>query len=194
MRSGAWKPRRFPLDCVLDRAAKRSAAMPVYERSMRGVAANEVGATGELVAIDYLRSYGVAVRDEPDIKGDLWVAGQRVEVKTKERTVPPKGHHACSAPDYNHEVQVPDWWLFVSLLSDGTKGVGRFRRAWICGALPDARLRSDGVLWRPGDVDTNGWSPTIPVWNVLVETLVDPAEVWTPPHTRWCPPSQRRPA
>jgi hypothetical protein len=180
-----WKPRRVPLDNVLPVALHRAEAMPVYRRSMRGPAANEVGATGELVAMEYLRSSGVKFRDDPDVDGDLWVAGQRVEVKTKERTVVPKPHHACSAPAYNHDVQVPDWWLFVSLLSDGSKGVGRFRRAWVCGALPDVRLRAEGVLWRPGDVDGNGWSPTIPVWNVPVGSLVDPSMMWVSPHPRW---------
>jgi hypothetical protein len=150
---------------------------------MRGVKANEVGATGELVAMTYLRGLGMECRDDPGIEGDLWVEGKRVEVKTKERTVPPKAHHACSAPAYNHEVQVPDWWLFVSLLSDGTEGVGRFRLAWVCGALPDELLRSQGVLWEPGQVDDNGWSPTIPVWNVPISLLMDPSGLWEAPVT-----------
>jgi hypothetical protein len=176
--SDGWKPQRVLLGQVLPVAERRAAAMPIYDRSMRGVAGNEVGATGEVVAMEYLTSCGVDVKDDPTINGDLWVAGQRVEVKTKERRVSPTMGHACSAPAYNHEVQVPDWWLFVSLLSDGTLGVGRFRRAWVCGVIPDERLRTEGVLWKPGDVDSNGWTPTIPVWNIPVSSLCDPAKMW----------------
>jgi hypothetical protein len=178
--SGVWRPKRVPLDRVLPVAERRAAEMPIYDRSMRKGAANEVGATGEVVAMEYLLSCGVDVVDDPTINGDLWVAGQRVEVKTKERTVSPNGEHACSAPAYNHDVQVPDWWLFVSLLArPNVQGVKRFGMAWVCGVVSDAQLRAEGVLWKPGDVDTNGWTPTIPVWNIPVSMLCDPAEIWT---------------
>ena len=174
-----WAPRQVGLGNVLGAAADRAAAMPIYKRSMRGAAANEVGAVGEMVAMKYLRLCGVDVEDDPEIDGDLWVAGRRVEVKTKERTVAPAQHHDCSAPDYNHDVQTPDWWLFVSLEANkGVPGVRRFWRAWICGAITDVRMRELGKLWVPGEYDSNGWTATIPVWNVPVSSLVDPAEMW----------------
>lgn len=179
-----WKPVLVSLDDVFAEAAERAAAMPIYNRSMRGVAANEVGATGEIVAMRYLRACGFEVVDSGTYEKDLLVDGLRVEVKTKERSVAPRMNYDCSAPAYNRDKQIPDWWLFVSLTNGGRgRGVERFRDAWVCGAILDADLRAKGRLLGVDDVDkSNGWKPTIPVWNVHISDLDDPTEVCSPAH------------
>jgi hypothetical protein len=145
---------------------------------MRGSAGNEVGAMGELVAMRYLDLIGVRYLDEREVNHDLRVGHVTVDVKTKERSVTPKPDYDCTAPDYNKEAQLPDWYLFVSLLSDKSKGTQRFRRGWVLGSMLRVEFREQATLWEPGMRDTsNNWDPTIACWNVPVSALKPPKTV-----------------
>jgi hypothetical protein len=159
-------------------AQERADATPELRRSMRGRSGNEVGAMGELVAMRYLDLIGVAYRDEGQVNHDLWTAHGTVDVKAKERTVQPQPHYDCTVPDYNAEVQLPDWYLFVSLLSDKSKGTGRFRRGWVLGSMRRAEFHERATMWEPGAADgSNGWEATIKCWNVPVRELRQPKAV-----------------
>jgi hypothetical protein len=168
-------PLEIPVEGLLDQAAARAASWPTYRRSMREQAANEVGALGEIVALTYLGHLPVEVVDAGEIGHDLVVDGKTVDVKTKERTVPPKLHYECSVPDYLDGVQVPDLYMFVSLLSVGRGGMERFRRAWVLGTLPHAEFHAMASHWTPDMLDgRNGWRATIPVRNVPISALRGP--------------------
>lgn len=127
---------------------------------------------GELVAIRYLTAAGFEVHDDPTYNHDLIVAGRTVDVKTKERTVAPQPHYDCTVPDYNREFQQPEVYLFVSLLTDGTDGCGRFVRSWVLGSIAAVKFDQIAERWTPQQTDlTNGWRPTIACRNVKVSEL-----------------------
>ena len=161
-----------PLDGLHGAAQSRADATPELRRSMRGAAGNEVGAMGELVAMRYLDAQGVMYLDEGKVNHDLRTRHGTMDVKTKERTVVPQPHYDCTVPDYVGDAQKPDWYLFVSLLSDGSRGVRRFKRGWVLGTIRREDFYANASEWKPGVRDvSNGWEATIRCWNVPVSVL-----------------------
>jgi hypothetical protein len=168
----------IPLHGLHGPAQERADATPELRRSMRGRLGNEVGAMGELVAMRYFDMIGVKYRDEGQINHDLWTAHGTVDVKSKERTVRPQKHYDCTVPDYNTEVQLPDWYLFVSLLSEKkSRGTSRFKQGWVLGSMGRQQFHDCATLWEPGTHDaSNDWEATIPCWNVPVSQLRPPRQ------------------
>jgi len=159
-------------------AQDRADATPELRRSMRGAEGNEVGAMGELVAMRYLDMAGVLYLDEGKVNHDLRTAHGTMDVKTKERSVSPQPNYDCTVPDYVGDAQKPDWYLFVSLLSDGSRGCVRFKKGWVLGTIRRELFYEAATEWRPENVDvSNGWKPTIRCWNVPVSSLRPPKQV-----------------
>ena len=169
---------RWEIDHLRDAAVARAAATPVLRRTMRGQPANEVGALGELIAIDYLTRIGVDVEDAPTTTYDLITPFGTIDVKTKERRVAPRHDYSCTVADYSLDHQRPAWYLFVSLESTGGTGIGRFTCGWVLGTIDRVRFEVIAQEWTPDDRDgTNGWVPTITCHNVLVSDLRPPREL-----------------
>lgn len=167
-----------PVAHLLDEAEFRASQLPVYEMSIRGDAANQVGCLGELVGMEHLRRCGVEFEEvfvrEYDV---LFNNRHTLEFKTKERTVVPQPHYDCSAPFYNHELQRPDYYLFISLLSTNSRSsdISRFTKAYILGSIDRETFDRKALLWTKDQIDTsNGWKPTKDVYNVLVSDLQPP--------------------
>jgi len=159
-------------------AQDRADATPELRRSMRGAEGNEVGAMGELVAMRYLDMVGVMYLDEGKVNHDLRTVHGTMDVKTKERTVEPRANYDCTVPDYAGDAQKPEWYLFVSLLSDKSAGVNRFKRGWVLGTIRREAFYEVASEWKPENVDvSNGWKPTIKCWNVPVSALRAPRPV-----------------
>jgi hypothetical protein len=164
-----------PLHGLHRLAQERADATPELARSMRGAQGNEVGAMGELVAMRYLDNQNVLYLDEGKVSHDLLTGHGTMDVKTKERTVVPQPHYDCTVPDYVGDAQKPDWYLFVSLMSDGSAGCGRFKRGWVLGTIRREKFYEVAVEWVPGVKDvSNGWEATIRCWNVPVSALRAP--------------------
>jgi len=145
----------------------------VYNRSMRGKEANLVGAYGEVLVFDHLKSIGLEPKFAHKTTHDIEVSGYTVDVKTKERTVQPKPYYGCTVPAYNHSHQKPDYFIFVSLLSEKSKAKYRFSRGWILGKISYDGLESNSKRWSAGDVDPdNGWVVTIDCYNIPAKSLV----------------------
>jgi len=172
--AGSFRVIAWPIAHLIADGQARADAMPEYRRSMRGTAANEVGALGELVAMDYLRALGVDVQDTSTVDCDLTTPFGTIDVKTKERTVRPQPHYDCTVPDYVRDHQKPDWYLFVSLVGKPGEGVARFTEAWVLGTISASVFDAQAVRWDPGTTDGNGWQATVPCWNVRVSQLRAP--------------------
>jgi hypothetical protein len=164
-----------PLDGLHVVAQARANAVPELRRSMRGAAGNEVGAMGELVAMRYLEQASVLFRDEPDYDHDIWTPHGTIDVKTKERTVSPLPHYDCTVAGYSEDVQKPDWFLFVSLLSDKSRGCHRFKRGWVLGSIRHDEFWQQSRKVEQGEVDdSNGWAATISCRNLPISELRPP--------------------
>jgi len=174
--------REVTLERYLDAAQARAEAVGELTRSMRGAQANQVGALGELIGMDYLRSCGVEIEEVFNTRYDVRVKingdWKTLEFKTKERTVVPQPHYDCTVPAYNHDHQRPDFFLFISLLSSGKSDqITRFGRAFILGSITWERFQDCATPWSPNQTDlSNGWTPTIECYNVPISHLAPPLE------------------
>jgi hypothetical protein len=166
----------------LDVAQARSEILGELDRSMRGTQANQVGALGELIGMDYLRSCGVEIEEVFSTSYDVRVKidgdWKTLEFKTKERTVVPQPFYDCTVPAYNHDHQRPDFFLFISLVSSGKSDqIRRFSRAFILGSITLERFEELATPWSPSQTDqSNGWTPTIDCYNVPISHLAPPLE------------------
>ena len=150
----------------------------IYKRSMRGQEGTNIGTIGELVLKEYLGNNGLNIVDNRKsgdaTRYDLLVQGEKIEVKTKDRTVIPKPFYDCSVPLYNHEHQKPDWFFFLSLFRKGHL----YLSAYILGGVTYSDMEKDGVVMNKGDVDfSNGWVCNESCVNISIEKLTPPEVV-----------------
>lgn len=157
-----------------DRAQERASKMPIYPGSHRGMAANQVGALGEVVFEHFLFRHEIPFIQRYATTEDLAVLGDTLEVKTKDRTVRPRGDHDCTVPLYNHDHQRPTKFVFVSLLrtrGDNRMQMDRFLKAYLLGWCSLEKMDS-GREWGAGDVDeSNGTKFWTACKNIYVRDL-----------------------
>lgn len=150
--------------------------------SVRGLAGSQVGKLGELAAYEYMRECGVHFEEVDCTEYDsiFYHLGNKytLEIKTKERGVEPREDYECSAFAYNQDHQKPDFYLFVSLLSDKTKGkedINRFTAAYILGTMSGVEFDLHARDLDTGYIDpTNNWSPSKDTRNVYIRDLSAP--------------------
>jgi len=93
------------------------------------------------------------------------------EVKSKLRTVPPKGDYDCSVTNANTK-QKCDFYVFVSVLKDFTK-------AWVLGYRTPKEYFEDAIFLNKGDLDpSNGYICKATCWNLKVRDLKDIKELY----------------
>ena len=167
----------YDLDPETLSEADRLSTVRAYSGSHRGLQARQVGTVGELITTRLMADAGVAFANDYRTSHDLRLAnGDRVEIKTKERSVALRPSHDCSAPAYNHEHQRVEWYVFASALRrDGTKAdpaIGRLWRVEVAGVISGARFRRTATLWRKGETDpANGTTFWTDCLNVKVADL-----------------------
>lgn len=167
---------------LLREAVERARVQPVYENSHRKGDANIVGCIGEVVFEKLLSHFGIEFEDCRDgTEHDYRIGDITVDVKTKDRTVPPRSWFENSVPLYNHEHQRPHFYYFVSLLRDqgiGHANPGRYTRAYLLGGIDLETLDREGTTWETGQTDpSNGttfWTACI---NVSMAQLISNREV-----------------
>jgi hypothetical protein len=162
------------LENYLEAAQARAEEVGTLDRSMRGLQANQVGALGELIGLDYLRGLGFEVEEIFSTKFDVRVKVEgewkTLEFKTKERTVIPQPSYDCTVPAYNHSFQRPDYFLFISLLSSGkSEKITRFSKGFILGSISLERFEEIATAWDPSKT-------TINCYNVRIGELDPPKE------------------
>lgn len=97
---------------------------------------------------------------------DILYDGWKVDVKTKRRTVDPKGYYEASIPDYNTE-QDCDMYYFVSINTD-TKSV------WFCGFMPPSRFYEEATFHEEGDRNLdNGFRYKTDCWNLAYKEMLE---------------------
>lgn len=144
-------------DAHRNRAAEVIQGLPVWQGSHRGYAANQVGVLGEVVVREYLQQHGLVVSPVFSTSHDLELPnGKRIEVKTKDRTVPPRPDYECSIPLYNESHQAVDYYIFASLQrmrSRTDEDLDRFTSAHLVGAANRRMVEEQGVVRQTGEVD-----------------------------------------
>jgi len=145
-----------------------------FNHSMRGTDANLLGTLGEIITLKYLNNNKINTELDLQYNHDLLIENDiTADVKTKERTVPPQLHYDCTIPEYNHHVQRPDIFIFVSLHANKKKqNLERFHTAYLLGFITMEKFEKIAQKWDPTMTDhSNNWKPTISCRNIQIKEL-----------------------
>jgi len=148
---------------MLIRARNRAAKLPKLKNSIRNQKGKLVGLLGEEIVKKFL---GIPVKqDKASYDYDLIDWGdQKIEVKTKERSVAPKPEYECSVALYNAK-QDCDLYVFVSVLNDFSKG-------WVCGWLSPEDFKKKAKKFKKGDKDpSNNFTFRADCYNIKIKDL-----------------------
>jgi hypothetical protein len=162
---------------LIEQAVKLSEQQEELDNSYRGNDANFIGTLGELVAEEWFLRESISVFPDKSTTHDyrLKLDNRTIDVKTKDRTVGPKLEFDCSIPLYNHEKQIPDYYLFVSLQRDrrhDPKDPFRFHTAYVLGAATQHLMHTRGKVWKRNQVDeSNGTKFWTDCLNVSIRDL-----------------------
>ena len=113
--------------------------------SIRGGDGAFIGSIGTAIVADY---YGVSVVDSEQwtvASYDMVIDGDKIEVKTKQRSVPPKHYYEASVTTQSLHVLDPDYFIFVSLLN--------LDKAFIMGAIEVNEFYDKATRLSAGDID-----------------------------------------
>ena len=145
---------------ILLEAEKRALAVPPLKGSVLGEPAKIIGAIGEVLFEKFIKANGLTVRKEEGeqerYNHDFVVDEKfKVEVKTKDRSVPPKGYYDCSVFNTSLKNQKPDYFYFISLLKkkDILVPEAKFTEGFMLGATDLFTLYRKGDSWKEGEVD-----------------------------------------
>ena len=129
---------------------------------------NLAGYLGEEIVARYIKAHIIS-NDEGEEKynHDLVKNGQKIEVKTKRRTVPPRDFYDASVAETSRH-QNPDLYIFVSIQFKGRTPI----KAWICGQKGSKEYFEQATFYAKGDVDpSNGWEVSTDCYNLPYKDL-----------------------
>ena len=137
-------------DDMVARARAKDEEMGVLNNSIRQGAGNIVGFLGEEVL---LKAWAGST-SQNSYNHDVEFEGVTFEVKTKDRTVPPRLSYEASIAKFNDR-QTADYYVFVSLYRAPT---GEYVRGYVLGVISKRDYRTMCKDWKVGDIDpSNGW-------------------------------------
>ena len=152
--------------------------LPIYPGSHRAKAANLVGSLGEVIVQEWLLSRGYMPISVRSIDQDMTMqcsSGQELhfDIKTKDRTVPPRPDYEATVPAYVYDKQTPHYCVFVSLYRERSSPAEAFSDAYIVGTI--ARDRFHAIKYfEPMGRKPNGAVFFCDAWNVKIGDLDEP--------------------
>lgn len=147
-------------DEMVVNARKKAREMGLLKNSIRRGQGAVAGFIGEQIAVKVLGGEWSNTYEYDMILPD----GTTVDVKTKERSVAPKPHYACSVAKFNTR-QKCDMYGFVSVLKDHSKG-------WFLGAIPKQDFFDLAVSVEKNQHDPdNGYDARASCYNITIEEL-----------------------
>ena len=130
---------------------------------------NLAGRLGELALANYL---GVCVEDHKDY--DMIYKGEKIEVKTKRRTVPPQYSYDVSVAATSAH-QKPDRYAFISIEFEGKTATGFYHKVksiWLVGDMAADKYFNLSTEWNRGDEDeSNGFVTLVDMFNMRIGDL-----------------------
>jgi hypothetical protein len=134
---------------------------------------NLAGRLGEIALAAHL---SVEVEDHREY--DLIHDGESIEVKTKRRTVPPKGFYEVSVAKTSTH-QSPDRYAFISLEFDGKTNGSYYglKNIWLCGYMKSDEYFKKATHMKKGDRDeSNGFTTLVDMFNLRIDQLSTPPD------------------
>jgi hypothetical protein len=168
---------RFTEDMIF-RAKQKALALGSINNSILSGAGNLAGYLGEEALAPNIGAEIVSNNRGLDkYNHDLMLEnGQRIEVKTKRRTVMPKHYYDVSIAKTSRH-QHPDIYAFISLeFRRATKGHPKkyygLKGVWLCGFMPSDEFWRRAALWKRGRIDkSNNFKTHVDMYNLAIEDL-----------------------
>lgn len=133
------------------RAKNKAVAIGQLNNSIRGGGGNIAGTLGEVLCVDELGWKEVSINGTEHFNYDCIAHNKfKIDVKTKERTVPPRDYYYASVADYN-TTQECDFYAFCSTIGKST--------VFILGIIDKEEFYDEATFYRQGDYDPSS-SPT----------------------------------
>ncbi len=126
------------------------------------------GRVGEIAFASYV---GAEIADDYDY--DLILNGEKIEIKTKRRTVPIKGHYEVSVASTSLH-QNPDRYVFISVQFKRKKGFNYYglEKVWLCGDMKADEYLKKSRVWKKGEVDeSNNFVTLVDMHNLSIDKL-----------------------
>lgn len=100
---------------------------------------------------------------------DFLLEGYKIDIKSKDRTVPPKPHYEASISNYNPN-QDCDFYIFISILRN--KNTNCYNKGYIIGGYSKANYYEDCRFIKKGEIDPdNGWKAKCDCYNMPYSML-----------------------
>jgi hypothetical protein len=150
-------------DEMIDTANKLAEELGILHHSIRKGSGNLAGFLGEECVLSHFKE---AVRDNT-YQHDILLRNEYIEVKTKDRTVPPKPEYECTIPNANTR-QAVTYYFFVSLLREGTK----YTKGYLLGYMNKKDFFERACFLKKGDIDpSNNFVVKADCWNLKIKDL-----------------------
>ena len=169
---------------MIARAKQKAVSLGYINNSILKGAGNLAGYLGEEALAPYVGAEIVSNNRGLDkYNHDLLVQTehviqetQRIEVKTKRRTVAPRPNYDVSVAETSSH-QRPDIYAFISLEFDRVtkthpKQYYGLKKIWLCGFMPAEEFWERAELWEKGKIDkTNNFKTHVNMYNLAVRDL-----------------------
>jgi hypothetical protein len=167
----------FTESMILGARDKANALGSIHNSILSG-GGNTAGYLGEEALAAYIGADIISCDEGTDkYNHDLYLDGQKIEIKTKRRTVKPLPHYEVSVAQTSKH-QRPDLYIFLSLEFDRVEGRGRSKvyygleNIWVCGQMEADRYFDMATLWEAGRVDTsNNFKTHVNMYNLSINFL-----------------------
>ena len=126
------------------------------------------GRLGEIAFASYI---GAELAD--DYNYDILLGDEKIEIKTKRRTVPPKGHYEVSVASTSLH-QKPDRYVFMSVEFEEKKGFSYYglKNVWLCGDMKAEEYLDRARVWKKGEMDeSNKFVTLVDMHNLRIDQL-----------------------
>ena len=162
---------------MIARSKQKAMSLGYINNSILKGAGNLAGYLGEEALAPYVDAEIVSNNRGLDkYNHDLLVQTQRIEVKTKRRTVAPRPNYDVSVAETSSH-QRPDVYAFISLeFNRVTKAHPKqyygLKKVWLCGFMPANEFWERSELWEKGKIDkTNNFKTHVNMYNLSVRDL-----------------------
>jgi hypothetical protein len=163
---------------MIDRAISKANALGSINNSILRGGGNIAGYLGEEAVASYIGANIVSCDEGVDkYNHDILYDKDRLEIKTKRRTVSPKDFYDVSVAETSKH-QRPDTYIFLSLEFDRVNGRGRSKKyyglkhVWLCGQMDADEYFDRATLWEAGKVDTsNNFKTHVNMYNLPIKSL-----------------------
>jgi len=126
------------------------------------------GRLGEIAFASYI---GAELAD--DYNYDILLVNEKIEIKTKRRTVPPKGHYEASVASTSLH-QKPDRYVFMSVEFEEKRGFNYYglKNVWLCGDMEAEEYLEKSRIWKKGEMDSsNDFITLVEMHNLRYDSL-----------------------